>query len=328
MEANADSVVLVTGGAGYIGSHACKALAAAGFTPVVFDNLTQGRAEAVKWGPLEVGDLCDPGRIDEVIAFHRPVAALHFAALACVPESVAEPERYYRVNVGGAVNLLEAMRRHGVGLFVLSSTCATYGLPERVPINEDTPQRPINPYGRSKLMVERILVDCEIASGMRHAALRYFNAAGADPEGELGEVHDPETHLIPLAIDAALGRRPALRLLGDDYPTPDGSCIRDYIHVSDLADAHVAALKHLLGGGESLALNLGTGLGHSVRQILAVIERVVGAPVPCEIGPRRPGDAPALVADASAAREVLNWTPRFPEIETIVRHAYQWRARG
>lgn len=249
--------VLVTGGAGYIGSHACKALARAGYLPVAYDNLCLGHAHSVKWGPLEVGDISDRARLDEVLALHRPVAAMHFAAFAAVGESVADPARYYANNVAGTIVLLDALRDAGVSHFVFSSTCAVYGTPSRMPIVENTPRGPVNPYGRSKLIVEQILEDYGRAYGLGWTALRYFNAAGADPEGEIGEEHEPETHLIPRALMAVQGRLPHLDVFGTDYPTPDGTCIRDYIHVSDLADAHVAAIQRLGGGGGSIALNLG-----------------------------------------------------------------------
>lgn len=293
--------VIVTGGAGYIGSHACKALAAAGFCPVTYDNLSIGNRWAVRYGPLERGDIQDANRLHEVFLAHRPVAVMHFAALALVGESMNAPGIYYRANVGGVVNLLDACRAHGVEAFVFSSTCAIYGTPLAMPISEDTPPRPINPYGASKLMAERILADYSAAHGLRHAALRYFNAAGADPDGEIGEARDVETHLLPLALDAALGRRPAVQVFGDDYPTADGTAVRDYVHVSDLAAAHVRALDDLLSGGNSVQLNLGTGRGHSVRQVLDAVEAVAGRPVPCSIAPRRPGDPPELVADPRSA---------------------------
>ncbi|QIK38190.1 UDP-glucose 4-epimerase GalE [Caldichromatium japonicum] len=316
--------VLVTGGAGYIGSHTCKVLAQAGYRPIVLDNLVYGHKWAVCWGPLEVGDISDRACLDAIIACHRPEAVIHFAAYAYVGESVRDPGRYYRNNVAGTLTLLEAMRDHGIAHLIFSSTCATYGIPDQTPITEDHPQRPINPYGASKLMVERMLADFGQAHGLGWVVLRYFNAAGADPEGELGEDHDPETHLIPLAIQAALGQGPRLEVFGDDYPTPDGSCIRDYIHVADLAEAHVLALTYLRNGGASRALNLGTGQGHSVLEVIAAIERVAGRPVPYALGPRRPGDPPALYADATKAQALLGWTPRYPELDTIIEHAWRW----
>lgn len=320
--------VLVTGGAGYIGSHACKLLARSGYTPVVFDNLVYGHRDFVKWGELEEGDLCDAARVREVIAKHRPEAVLHFAAYALVGESVANPGKYYRNNVGGTLNLLDAMVAGGVKRIVFSSTCATYGVPSVVPIPEDHAQEPINPYGMSKLMVERMLADFEVAHGMRFAALRYFNAAGADPEGEIGERHDPETHLLPLVLDAATGARADIAIFGTDYPTPDGSCIRDYIHVNDLARAHLLALRHLESGKESLRLNLGTGRGYSVREVISTAEAVTGKKIPVRVGERRAGDPPSLVGDPTQARKVLGWTAEYSDLETIVRHAWAWHRKS
>jgi UDP-glucose-4-epimerase GalE len=321
--------VLVTGGAGYIGSHACKALAAAGYRPVTYDNLSTGNRWAVRWGPLERGDILDAARLHEVIKAHRPVGIMHFAALALVGESMQAPGLYYRANVTGALNLIDACRIHEVPAFVFSSTCAVYGTPERMPITEDAPQRPINPYGASKLMVERILDDYDMAHGLRHVALRYFNAAGADPDGELGEARDVETHLVPLALDALLGRRPPLKVFGDDYPTPDGTAVRDYIHVSDLAEAHVRALGLLLAGGPSRKLNLGTGQGCSVRRVLDAAAAVAGRPVPHVIAPRRAGDPPELVADPRAAFALLgqNLTAR-SGLERIIETAWAWHTAG
>jgi UDP-arabinose 4-epimerase len=306
--------VLVTGGAGYIGSHTCKALARAGFVPVTLDNLSQGRREAVRWGPLVEADLADRDALDKALRRHRVQAVVHFAAHAYVGESMRAPGKYFRNNVANGINLLEAMAEHDVRGMVFSSTCATYGLPQRDAIAETHPQRPVNWHG--------------VAHGLRWAALRYFNAAGADPEGELGEEHDPETHLVPLAIRAALGDGPALEVFGTDYDTPDGTAVRDYVHVSDLAAAHVCALRHLLDGGESIALNLGTGTGHSVREVLAAVERVSGRRVPAHQAPRRPGDPPVLVADPALAREVLGWTARHSRLDSIVRSAWRWHCRG
>lgn len=317
--------VIVTGGAGYIGSHAAKALSRAGYEPVAYDNLSIGNASAVRWGPLELGDIADRARLGEVFRRHRPVGVLHFAALALVGESMTEPGLYYRTNVGGALAVMDAARAAGVEAFVLSSTCAVYGVPPPGPIGEATPPAPINPYGASKLMAERMLADHGAAYGLPYMALRYFNAAGADPEGEIGELRARETHLVPLAVDAMLGRRPPVGVLGTDYPTPDGTAIRDYVHVSDLADAHVRALERLRGGGGSGVLNLGTGRGHSVREVLAAVERAGGAPVPREDRPRRPGDPPSLVADAAAARAALGdgLTAR-SDLDTIVSTALAW----
>lgn len=323
--------VLVTGGAGYIGSHACKALAQAGYLPVTYDNLSTGNRWAVRWGPLELGDIQDGSRVREALRRHAPVAIMHFAALALVGESMQEPALYYRNNVAGTIGLLDAARAHGIGAFVFSSTCATYGTPETVPISEGTPQRPVNPYGASKLMVERILADYDMAYGIRHAALRYFNAAGADPEGEIGEARVVETHLVPLMLEAILGARPPLVVMGTDYPTPDGTAVRDYIHVADLAEAHVAALRHLLAGGRSFSANLGTGAGFSVKAIVAAAEAITGRKVPLTYGPRRPGDPPCLVADVSGDCPIPRAT-RHSSLESIIGSAWRWHreraARG
>jgi UDP-arabinose 4-epimerase len=316
--------VLVTGGAGYIGSQTCKALSNAGYLPVAFDNLIYGHAWAVKWGPLELGDILDRNRLDEVIAHYNPVAIVHFAAFAYVGESVTDPGKYYRNNVAGSLNLIEAARDHCINNFVFSSSCATYGVPEQMPIREDTPQNPINPYGASKLMVERILSDFSRAHPLRSIALRYFNAAGADPDNEIGEEHDPETHLIPLAIGAAAGKREALTIFGTDYDTPDGTCVRDYIHVADLADAHVKALEALRGGAPSGAYNLGLGRGFSVREVIAAAEHETGFKVPAVSGDRRAGDPAMLVSDPSRAREALGWHPQFTELSEILRTAWAW----
>ena len=320
--------VLVTGGAGYIGSHCCKALAAAGYNPVVLDNLVYGHAAAVRWGPLIEGELADRGLLDAVIAQYRPVAVIHFAAYAYVGESVENPGKYYTNNVAAALTLLEALRDSGIRAIVFSSTCATYGIPDSVPIHENAAQRPINPYGRSKLIVEQMLEDFDTAHGLKSIALRYFNAAGADPAGELGECHEPETHLIPLALAAASGSGPALTVHGADYPTSDGTCIRDYIHVSDLAEAHVLALDALLAGASSDRINLGTGVGVSIRDMLVEIERVTGLTVPYSTGPRRAGDPPVLVADPGRARAVLGWESRQSDLATIVATAWAWHRNG
>jgi UDP-glucose-4-epimerase GalE len=320
--------VLVTGAAGYVGSHACKALARAGLQPIGLDNLERAGIRALPWGPLEVADTRDRSAVDDVLRRHRPQAALHFAAYAYVGESVAKPGLYYRNNVLGTLTLLEALIDAGIGKLVFSSTCATYGIPQCVPIDEDHPQQPVNPYGASKLMVERILADFEVAHGLRHVALRYFNAAGADPDGELGECHDPETHAIPLAIEAALGERAAFDIYGTDYATPDGTAIRDYVHVSDLADAHVRALEHLLAGGASTAINLGTGTGHSVREVISAVEQVTGRSVPVRAAPRRAGDPPVLVANPARAQALLGWTSGLNDLVEIVRTAARWQARA
>jgi UDP-glucose-4-epimerase GalE len=319
--------VLVTGGAGYVGSHACKALAAAGYRPVTYDNLGRGHRELVRWGPLEEGDLLDAARLDAVLEQYRPGSVMHFAAFAYVGESVADPALYYRNNVQGSLTLLDAMRRHGIDRFVFSSTCAVYGVPERVPITEDEKRRPINPYGSSKLMVETMLEEFHRAYGMRYVALRYFNAAGADPDGEIGEWHEPETHLIPLVLDAAAGRRPHVEIYGEDYDTPDGTCIRDYIHVSDLATAHVLALGYLDAGGEPGAFNLGNAAGTSVREVIAIASEVTGRRVPVRTAPRRPGDPPKLVADSSRITKALGWQPKHSDIRGIISTAWAWHCR-
>ncbi len=320
--------LLVTGGAGYIGAHACKALAHAGFRPVAFDNLSRGRREAVRWGPLVEGDLADRARLSAALAEHRIEAVMHFAAYAYVGESMTDPALYYRNNLGGTLSLLETMREACVGEIVFSSTCATYGIPDRVPIDEGAAQRPVNPYGETKLAIERALHWYATAYGMRSVALRYFNAAGADPDGEIGECHEPETHLIPLVLQAALGQIPQIEIYGADYPTPDGTAIRDYVHVHDLAIAHLRALERLRAGGASLAVNLGAGSGHSVREVIAAVEAVSGRKVPARAAPRRSGDPAALVADASLAAKILGWRPRHSDLDTIIRTALAWHTRS
>jgi UDP-glucose 4-epimerase len=323
--------VLVAGGAGYVGSHTCLKLAEAGFRPVAFDNLSNGHAEFVQWGPLEGGDIRDSRRLDEVFATHRPVAVLHFAALIEVGESVKNPGGFYENNVAGALNLIQAARRAGVDKLVFSSTCATYGAPVQVPMDESHPQVPLNPYGHSKLMVEQILQDLDRYAGFRSVALRYFNAAGADPEGRIGERHTPETHAIPLAIRAAMDSDHAFKIFGQDYPTPDGTAVRDYIHVLDLAEAHVLALRRLLAGGASDVFNLGTGKGTSVKELLETIHWASASNFEAELAPRRPGDAPILVADNRKARESLGWSPTH-DLKSIVKSAWNWHqaeaARG
>lgn len=316
--------ILVTGGAGYIGSHACKALSLAGYTPVAFDNLSRGREFLVKWGPFVKGDVTDAACLDEVFRRYQPTAVLHFAAFAYVGESMQDPSIYYRNNVYGSLVLLDTMKRHGVDKIIFSSTCNTYGEPLAIPLNETHAQRPINPYGQSKFMVERILADFDKGYGIRSVSLRYFNAAGADPEGETGEVHDPETHLIPLVFDVAVGRAVAIRIFGDDYPTEDGTCIRDYIHVTDLAAAHLLALQALERGAASVAYNLGNGLGHSVKEVIRAAEKVTGKGVRIEIAPRRAGDSDRLISDSTRVAAELGWRPEFVEIETILEHAWNW----
>jgi UDP-glucose-4-epimerase GalE len=319
--------ILVTGGAGYIGSHTAKFLAAAGHQPVIFDDMSQGHDWAVKWGPLERGSLADPARLAEVFGRHAVDAVVHFAASALVGESMVNPAKYFRNNAVGTLNLLEAMREAGVGTIVFSSTCATYGDPVRVPIDETHPQAPVNPYGESKLMVEKLLRWYGDIHRLRWIALRYFNAAGADPDAEIGEDHVPETHLIPLVIGAVQGKRPAVSIFGTDYATPDGSAIRDYVHVTDLADAHLRALDRLRSGVASQGINLGTGRGHSVREVVDAVSRVAGRPVPVVEAPRRAGDPAELVAAPARARDVLDWTCGHSGLETIVRHAWAWHEK-
>jgi len=319
--------ILVTGGAGFIGSHTCKALRAAGFDPISYDSLERGNPEAVQWGALEIGALADGGRLREVLARCRPAAVVHFAAFAYVGESSVNPSLYYQNNVGGTVALLDAMRDCGVDKIVFSSSCAVYGVPAATPITEDVPCAPVNPYGATKLFCEQILKDCAAAFPLNFIALRYFNAAGADPDGAIGECHVPETHAIPLLLEAAAGGR-GFTIFGDDYPTADGTCVRDYIHVSDLADAHVRALRALLDGADNSALNLGTGRGWSVRELVAAVREVTGRDVPVQSGPRRPGDPPALIADPTLARAKLGWRPVYGELATQVSHAWAWRQGG
>jgi len=323
----ADSI-LVTGGAGYVGSHACKALAAAGYTPIAYDNLVFGHRSAVKWGPFVEGDILDRRSLEQIFRSHRPHAVMHFAAYAYVGESVENPRKYYRNNVSGSLNLLDAMMDHGVDKIIFSSSCATYGVPVTERIAETHKQDPINPYGFTKLVVERMLSDLARAQGLKYAALRYFNAAGADEDGEIGEQHDPETHLIPRVLETALGIRECVDIYGTDYPTPDGTAIRDYIHVTDLAQAHVRALERLMRGGESVALNLGVGRGYSVREVIAAAEHVTGRKIGKRELPRRDGDPPVLVADPTRAGKELGWTPRHVAIDGMVDTAWRWLSRS
>jgi UDP-arabinose 4-epimerase len=313
--------ILVTGGAGYIGSHTCKVLAAHGYEPVTYDNLIAGHRDAVRWGPFVAGDILDTGRIAATLAEYKPEAVIHFAAFAYVGESVEDPAKYYHNNVTGTLSLLDACRATGVRNIILSSSCATYGVPETLPISESEPQAPINPYGRSKLMMEHIVEDYAAAYGIRYVSLRYFNACGADPDGELSERHDPETHLIPRALMAASGQIPHLAVFGDDYETGDGTCVRDYIHVTDLARAHALAAAYLADGGVSTAVNLGTGRGVSIREILTAIHRVTDREVPIVMEPRRAGDPPALFADPRRAADRLGFKAELSDIDTIVRTA-------
>ena len=315
--------VLVAGGAGYIGSHTCKALAEAGHTPIVYDSLHTGHAWAVKWGAFERGDLNDAATLGATMKRHRPEAVVNFAGLIDVGESSREPMLYYRHNVGSVITLLETMRALDVGSIVFSSSCATYGVPARVPIGEDTAQAPINPYGRSKLMAEMMLRDACAAQGLAAVALRYFNASGADAAGEAGEEHDPETHLIPLVLQAAAGVRQSISVFGSDYDTPDGTCIRDYVHVTDLAAAHVAALSACMAG-KFAAFNLGTGKGASINEVIDLARKVTGKRIAVTSAPRRDGDPPRLVADASLAATGLKWRPAHSDPENIVRTAWRW----
>ncbi len=322
--------VLVAGGAGYIGSHICKELARRGYVPVVFDNLVYGHRDFVQWGDFILGDLGDPQQVR--LAFSRyPIrAVMHFAAFSSVGESVTEPARYYGNNVACTLNLLRIMREFGVDRFIFSSTAAVYGEPENIPIPEHHPQWPINPYGWSKFMVERIITDFSRAYGLKSAALRYFNAAGADPDGEIGERHTPETHLVPLVLHAALGLRNNITVFGTDYDTPDGTCIRDYVHVADLADAHVLALEYLAredAGGSAHVFNLGNGQGFSVREVIDTARKVTGFDIPVVEGDRRAGDPPRLVAASAKACDVLGWTPCFANLERIIQTAWDWHQK-
>jgi UDP-glucose-4-epimerase GalE len=321
--ADKSRAVLVTGGAGYIGSHAAKALHRAGYRVVVYDNFDAGHRAAVRYGELVEGDVSDVAHVREALRRHQVGAVIHFAAFLDVSESVREPVRYYRNNVGGALSVLEAMAAESVQYFVFSSTCATYGEPIETPITEAHPQLPINSYGETKLAIERALPHYERAYGVRFASMRYFNAAGADPDGEIGEDHSPEIHLIPRAIDAARGGA-VLQVFGDDYPTPDGTCLRDYVHVTDLADAHVRALEAIVDVEKSAAYNLGTGRPHSVREVIEAVERVTGRKVPWMLAPRRAGDPAVLYASPQKAQAELHWTPRFPTLDAIVSTAWNW----
>jgi UDP-arabinose 4-epimerase len=316
--------ILVTGGAGYIGAHTCKALAAVGFTPVTYDNFSTGHEWAVRWGPLEKGDILDRGRLEAVFKQYKPSTVMHFAAHADVGESVVEPLKYYRNNVAGTLNLLEVMRELNVDQIVFSSTCATYGIPHTVPISELHPQNPINPYGFSKLIVERILADLRASHGLCSISLRYFNAAGADPAGEIGEERSSEGHLIPLVLQTAAGNRPHVTIFGTDYDTPDGTCVRDYVHVTDLAEAHVLALKALQGNRSSASYNIGTGNGFSVREVIQTASTVTGRSIPVKEGDRRLGDPPRLVADATRAKRELGWKSRHPELDQVIQTAWDW----
>ena len=321
------TTILVTGGAGYIGSHTCKLLAGTGRLPVAFDDLSNGHADAVRWGPLEVGNIEDRRRLREVIAAWRPEAVIHFAGLIEVGRSVEDPAAFYRTNVAGSLALLEEMDAAGVRRIVFSSSAGVYGVPPASPVSEDAPVAPVSPYGETKRAVEALLDAFARAHGTRHVALRYFNATGADPEGELGERHDPETHLVPRALRAVLGLESHIGIFGTDYPTPDGTAIRDYVHVSDLAAAHLAALDYLAGGGGPATVNIGAGRGHSVRQVLDAVRRVTGRPFAEHPAPRRTGGPPELVAATGRAARLLGWTPRLSDLDSIVETAWAWHAR-
>lgn len=319
--------ILVTGGAGYIGSHSVLTLQNAGYEVIVLDNLVYGHQDLVEnvlQTKLIVGDTCDRALLRQIFTDHKIDAVMHFAAYAYVGESVTKPAKYYQNNVVGTFTLLEAMVEAGVHNFVFSSTCATYGVPDSVPIKEDQPQNPINPYGATKLMVERILQDFSVAYDFRSVCLRYFNAAGADPEGRLGEDHDPETHLIPLVLQTALGHRPSISVFGTDYDTPDGSCVRDYIHVLDIAQAHILALEYLLKDGKTDVFNLGNGNGFSVKQVIETARKITGKEIPAVMGDRRPGDPPALVGSGAKAQQILGWQPQYSNLDDIISHAWQW----
>lgn len=317
--------VLVTGGAGYIGSHAAKALAERGFIPVTYDSLVHGHRWAVQWGPFVEGDVRDRSKLIDTMRQYETVAVLHFAAFAYVGESMVHPELYFSNNVIGSLALLDAVLEAGVRHVVFSSSCATYGTPDSMPITEDTPQVPVNPYGEGKLIIERALHWYGTAHPLTWVALRYFNAAGADAEGKAGEMHSPETHLIPLVLDAASSGKP-MEIYGNDYPTRDGTCVRDYIHVSDLANAHVRALEYLMDGGTSVALNLGTGEGHTVSEVIQAVQTVTGCKVPHRVVSRRPGDPAVLIADSRFARKLLGWHPEFSTLETIISSAWRWHS--
>jgi len=320
--------ILVTGGAGYIGSHCCKALALAGYEPITYDSLERGHAWAVKWGPLEQGDILDRNRLDEVLQKHKPEAVMHFAAYAYVEESVKFPDKYYKNNVEGSLNLLEAMRVNEINKFIFSSSCAVYGIPQEPLIREVHPIAPINPYGAGKSDVEKKLHEHSNKYDFQYVSLRYFNAAGADPDGETGEDHDPETHLIPLVLDTVLGKRPVISIYGSDYDTPDGTCIRDYIHVSDLANAHVKALQYMEQAGQSMIVNVGTGKGYSVREIIEAARKITDTEIKETVIERRQGDPAILVAQATSVEKLLGWSATQSNIEHIIKTAWQWQKRN
>jgi UDP-arabinose 4-epimerase len=316
--------ILVTGGAGYIGSHACKALSKAGYTPIAYDNLVNGHRSLAKWGPLEIGDIADRRRLDQIISKYRPSAVMHFAAYAYVGESVLNPAKYYRNNVAGTLTLLEAMIENSINKLVFSSTCAVYGLPNQLPISENHAKNPINPYGKSKLMVESILRDFDNAYSLRSISLRYFNAAGADSEGDVGEIHIPETHLIPLLFEVALGQRRCITVFGEDHNTHDGTCIRDFIHVSDLADAHVLALKALESGARTTAYNLSSEKGCTVGEVIGKVSDISNCFISVEYASRREGDPSVLVGNSELIRSELGWNPKYTDLNKIIETAWRW----
>jgi UDP-glucose 4-epimerase len=318
--------ILVTGGAGYIGSHTCLSLAEKGYKPVVYDNLVNGHREFVQWGPFEQGDVRDRERLNGVISSYKPAAIIHFAGLIEVAESVINPTAFFDNNVTGSLNLFDAALKAGIDKVVFSSTCATYGIPQEIPMSEEHPQFPISPYGTSKLIVEQILQDLGAYQGLRSVILRYFNAAGADIKGRIGEWHNPESHVIPIAIDVARGKRSLFRIYGSDYPTPDGTCIRDFVHVADLADAHARSIDYLMAGGAGVALNLGTGRGTSIKQLVRAIELISDIRIPIEFAARREGDPPELVADNTKAKTTLRWQPAH-QLEDIVKSAWNWHQK-
>ena len=319
--------ILVVGGAGYIGSHMCKYLSTHGYLPIVLDNLSRGHEKAVKWGPLIEGSISDRNILKRVFSEHRIDAVMHYAAYSYVGESVTDPSMYYQNNLADTICLLSEMLEAEVKKIVFSSSCAVYGEPEEIPITENHPQNPVNPYGRTKYMVEQVLDDFKYAYGVEFVSLRYFNAAGADPEGELGEDHNPETHLIPIAIQAALGKREEIRIYGNDYPTHDGTCIRDFIHVEDLAESHLLALKRLLNGKGGGTYNLGNGEGYSVREVIDITRRITGKPIRDGVVDRRDGDPAVLVGSSDKAKNELGWNPRFPDLESIVETAWHWHQK-
>ncbi len=320
-------MILVVGGAGYIGSHMVKLLLEQGREVCTLDNLSTGFRDAVLGGRFEQIDLADAPAVDALLGSCKFDAVMHFASSIVVGESVKDPAKYYRNNVVNTLNLLESMVRHGIGRFIFSSTAAIFGEPQQVPIDEDHPKQPVNPYGASKAMIERVLADFGHAYGLKSVCLRYFNACGADPAARIGERHEPETHLIPLLLQVASGRRPHIQVFGRDYPTPDGTCIRDYIHIEDLCTAHLLAVDHLIGGGDSRAFNLGNGTGFSVQEVLETVRRVTGHPIPVIDGPRREGDPARLVADSTRVRREFGWTPQYADLDQIVRHAWAWEQK-